>query len=233
MPTIRIIIADDHRLVRAGLRMLLAEIPGIVVLAEAADGNEALAACDIEAPDLVLMDIAMPNLGGLEALGELRKRHPGTRVLMLSMLASEEHVLQALRLGASGYLLKDAAPAELALAIEAVMRGDTWLSSAISRPVVDGYMARVATNSLGLRSPPDNKAAAGNAGKVEGGILTPRQQEVLRLLAEGKSTKEIAFLLDLSIKTIETHRAQVMERLDVHDLAGLVRYAIRNGIVAA
>ncbi len=230
MQTIRIIIADDHRLVRAGLRMLLAEMPGIVVLAEAADGNEALAACDSEAPDLVLMDIAMPNLGGLDALGELRKRHPGTRVLMLSMLASEEHVLQALRLGASGYLLKDAAPAELALAIEAVMRGETWLSSAISRPVVDGYMARVATNSLGFRAPPHNKAAAG---KVEGGVLTPRQQEVLRLLAEGKSTKEIAFLLDLSIKTIETHRAQIMERLDVHDLAGLVRYAVRNGIVAA
>jgi DNA-binding NarL/FixJ family response regulator len=230
MPTIRVIIADDHRLVRAGLCMLLAEMPGIVVLAEAADGNEALAACDSEAPDLVLMDIAMPNLGGLDALGELRKRHPGTRVLMLSMLASEEHVLQALRLGASGYLLKDAAPAELALAIEAVMRGETWLSSAISRPVVDGYMARVATNSLGFRAPPHNKAAAG---KVEGGVLTPRQQEVLRLLAEGKSTKEIAFLLDLSIKTIETHRAQIMERLDVHDLAGLVRYAVRNGIVAA
>lgn len=233
MPTIRIIIADDHRLVRAGLRMLLAEMPGIVVLAEAADGNEALAACDNEAPDLVLMDIAMPNLGGLDALGELRKRHPGTRVLMLSMLASEEHVLQALRLGASGYLLKDAAPAELALAIEAVMRGDTWLSSAISRPVVDGYMARVATNSLGFRSPPENKAAAGKAGNVEGGILTPRQQEVLRLLADGKSTKEIAFQLNLSIKTIETHRAQIMERLDVHDLAGLVRYAVRKGIVAA
>ncbi len=218
MPTIRVIIADDHRLVRAGLRMLLAEMPGIVVLAEAADGNEALAACDTQAPDLILLDIAMPNLGGLEALEELRKRHPDTRVLMLSMLASEEHVLQALRLGASGYLLKDAAPAELLLAIEAVMRGETWLSSAISRPVVDGYMARVSGSSP--------KKAADAA-------LTPRQQEVLRLLAEGRSTKEIAFQLELSIKTIETHRAQIMERLGVHDLAGLVRYAVRHGIVAA
>ncbi|MDQ5882265.1 MAG: hypothetical protein QG616_2097 [Pseudomonadota bacterium] len=224
MPTIRIVIADDHRLVRAGLCMLLAEMPGIVVLAEAADGREALAACDASEPDLVLMDIAMPNMGGLEALRELRDRHPATRVLMLSMLASEEHVLQALRLGAAGYLLKDAAPAELELAIGAVMRGETWLSSAISRPVVDGYMERVTGHP-------------GKGGKEHGpglsNVLTPRQQEVLRLLAEGRSTKEIAFQLELSIKTIETHRAQIMERLDVHDLAGLVRYAVRNGIIAA
>ena len=224
MPTIRIVIADDHRLVRAGLCMLLAEMPGIVVLAEAADGREALAACDASEPDLVLMDIAMPNMGGLEALRELRDRHPATRVLMLSMLASEEHVLQALRLGAAGYLLKDAAPAELELAIGAVMRGETWLSSAISRPVVVGYMERVTGHP-------------GKDGKERGpglnNVLTPRQQEVLRLLAEGRSTKEIAFQLELSIKTIETYRAQIMARLNVHDLAGLVRYAVRNGIIAA
>jgi DNA-binding NarL/FixJ family response regulator len=227
METVRIIIADDHRLLRAGLRMLLTEMPGVVVLAEAANGREALDACDASTPDLVLLDIAMPVLGGLDALRELKDKHPATRVLMLSMLDSEEHVLQALRLGASGYLLKDAAPAELALAIEAVMRGDTWLSSAISRPVVDGYMARVATSSLGFRARPDTLPTAG-----EGGILTPRQQEVLRLLAEGNSTKKIAFSLGLSIKTIETYRAQIMERLDVHDVAGLVRYAIRNGMVS-
>ena len=218
MPTIRVIIVDDHRLVRAGLRMLLTEMPGIAVLSEAADGHEALAACDTERPDLVLMDIAMPGMSGLEALRELKNRHPATRVLMLSMLASEEHVLQALRLGASGYLLKDAAPAELELAIGAVMRGETWLSSAISRPVVDGYMERV---------------GAGNSGNGTSQILTPRQQEVLRLLAEGRSTKEIAFQLELSIKTIETHRAQIMERLGLHDIAGLVRYAVRTGIVQA
>lgn len=218
MPTTRVIIVDDHRLVRAGLRMLLTEMPGIAVLSEAADGHEALAACDTERPDLVLMDIAMPGMSGLEALRELKNRHPTTRVLMLSMLASEEHVLQALRLGASGYLLKDAAPAELELAIGAVMRGETWLSSAISRPVVDGYMERV---------------GAGNSGNGTSQILTPRQQEVLRLLAEGRSTKEIAFQLELSIKTIETHRAQIMERLGLHDIAGLVRYAVRTGIVQA
>lgn len=222
MPGIRVVIADDHRLVRAGLHMLLAEMPGVTVEAEAADGNEALAACAACAPDLILMDVAMPDMGGLEALRELRARHPDTRVLMLSMLASEEHVLQALRLGAAGYLLKDAAPAELELAIGAVMRGETWLSSAISRPVVDGYMERVATGSRGFRPAPEAGAQT----------LTARQREVLRLLAEGRSTKEIAFQLELSIKTIETYRAQIMARLDVHDLAGLVRYAIRRGLVS-
>ena len=223
MPDIRIVLADDHRLVRAGLRMLLAEMPGVSVEAEASNGREALAACAGNPPDLVLMDIAMPEMGGLEALREIGARHPGTRVLMLSMLASEEHVLQALQSGASGYLLKDAAPAELELAIAAVMRGETWLSSAISRPVVDGYVARISSDP----------AATGSADAAPAAPLTPRQMEVLRLLAEGHSTKEIAYRLDLSIKTIETHRAQIMERLDVHDLAGLVRYAIRCGLIEA
>lgn len=212
--SIRLVIADDHQLVRAGLHMLLNEMSSVQVLAEASDGHEALAACAEHNPDLVLMDISMPGLGGLEALKKLQERQPGIRVLMLSMLSSEEHVLQALRLGASGYLLKDAAPAELELAIQAVMRGETWLSSAISKPVVDSYVARLSAHS----SLPDDP-------------LTLRQREVLRLLAEGKSTKEIAFALSLSVKTIETHRAQIMIRLDVHDLAGLVRYAIRNHLV--
>ena len=196
METVRVIIADDHRLLRAGLRMLLSEMPGVVVLAEAANGREALDACEASTPDLVLMDIAMPVLGGLDALCELKVKHPGIRVLMLSMLDSEEHVLHALRLGASGYLLKDSAPAE----------------------VVDGYVERV---------------MGGDSGSQRDQVLTPRQQEVLRLLAEGNSTKDIAFALSLSVKTIETHRAQIMERLEVHDLAGLVRYAIRSGVVSA
>lgn len=198
--------------------MLLSEMPGVVVLGEAVNGQEVLAACDASEPDLVLLDIAMPVLGGLDALRELKSRHPAIRVLMISMLDSEEHVLQALRLGASGYLLKDAAPAELELAIGAVMRGEIWLSSAISRPVVDGYVGRVMNSG---------------SGKTRSKILTPRQHEVLRLLAEGKSVKEIAFSLTLSIKTIETYRAQIMARLNVRDLAGLVRYAVRNGLVEA
>lgn len=224
MGTVRLIIADDHRLLRAGLRMLLSGMDGVVVPAEAADGREMLNACDANEPDLVLLDIAMPVLGGLDALHELKDRHPGVRVLMLSMLASEEHVLQALRLGAAGYLLKDAAPAELELAIQAVMRGETWLSLAISRPLADGYVARVATSSQGFPV----REAGGEGAHTR--LLTPRQMEVLRLLAEGRSSKQIGFSLALSVKTIETHRAQIMERLDVHDLAGLVRYAIRTGI---
>lgn len=213
--SVRLVIADDHRLVRAGLRMLVSEMDGVEVVAEAGDGLQAVALCVAERPDLVLMDIAMPALGGLDALAQLGQQCPEIRVLMLSMLASEEHVMQALRLGAAGYLLKDAAPAELDLAIRAVMRGETWLSSAISRPVVDGYMARVS-----------------GEGRDAEGPLTSRQREVLRLIAEGTSTKEIAFTLGLSVKTIEAHRTQIMERLDVHDLAGLVRYAIRSGLIS-
>lgn len=212
--TVRLLIVDDHRLVRAGLRLLLADQPGLTVIGEAAGGHEALAACDTDPPDLVLMDIAMPDGNGLDALAEIKACHPAVRVLILSMLASEEHVLQALRLGAAGYLLKDAAPAELVLAIEAALRGETWLSSAISRPVVDGYVARV------------------NARDDQGDDpLTPRQQQVLRLLAEGVSTRHIASRLGVSVKTIETHRAQIMARLDLHDLAALVRYAVRQGMI--
>jgi DNA-binding NarL/FixJ family response regulator len=219
MKPVRVLIADDHQLMRAGLRMLLAEMEpaggtgvGVNVVAEASDGASALILCDRLLPDLVLMDIAMPVLNGLDALQQLRSRHPQIRVLMLSMLASEEHVIRALRLGAAGYLLKDSAPAELELAIAAVMRGETWLSSPISHQVVEGYLTRTSAGE-----------------KLS--LLTPRQREVLRLLAEGKTAKEIAFTLTLSVKTIETHRTQIMERLDLHDLASLVRYAIKQGLI--
>lgn len=215
METIKVIIADDHQLLRAGLKKLLAEMPGVLVQAEVADGHAALLACAENQPDVVLMDVAMPGMGGLDALRELRVRYPDLRVLMLSMFDSAEHVLQALRLGAAGYLLKDAAPAELELAIKAVMRGETWLSSAVSRVVIDGYMAR--------------QEAASPAPT----ILTPRQQEILCLIAEGQSTKAIANTLALSVKTVETHRTQIMEKINVHDLAGLVRYAVRTGVIQA
>jgi DNA-binding NarL/FixJ family response regulator len=208
MSTLRILIADDHQLVRAGLKLLLTSSElDVDVVAEASNGLEALAACAALQPDLVLMDIAMPQMSGLDALQQLKVSHPNIRVLILSMFANEEHVIRALRLGAAGYLLKDSAPAELELAVRAMMRGETWLSSPISQQVVDGYLDR--TNPT---------------------PLTERQTEVLRLLAEGHSVKEIAFQLSLSIKTIETFRTQIMERLDVHDLAGLIRYAIRRGI---
>jgi DNA-binding NarL/FixJ family response regulator len=211
-PAARVLLVDDHALVRAGLRSLLQTIPGIEVVGEAGDGIEALAQIEAQRPQLVLMDIAMGGMNGLQALAVVRERHPEVKVLILSMHASEEYVLQAMRSGAAGYLLKDAATAELELALASVLRGETYLSPRVSRQVVEGYVHRVAAERPGED-------------------LTPRQREVLRMLAEGNSTKEIAFKLNLSVKTIETHRAQIMERLDIRELAGLVRYAVRVGLV--
>lgn len=211
-PAARVLLVDDHALVRAGLKSLLQNIEGIEVVGEAGDGIEALAQIEALRPELVLMDIAMGEMNGLQALAVVRERHPEVKVLILSMHASEEYVLQAMRSGAAGYLLKDAATAELELAVSSVLRGETYLSPRVSRQVVEGYVQRVTA----ARSGDD---------------LTPRQREVLRMLAEGKSTKEIAFQLHLSVKTIETHRAQIMERLEIRELAGLVRYAVRIGLV--
>jgi DNA-binding NarL/FixJ family response regulator len=214
----RIVLADDHQLLRAGLRLLLSGLPAIEIIGEAGDGLEVLTLCEALRPDIVLMDIAMPRMNGLDALEAIRQRGLAQHVIILSMLASEEHVLRALSLGAAGYVLKDAAPAELELAINAVLRGENWLSPPISRQVVDAYLARVSDNT---------KTAPRQALNA----LTPRQQEVLRLIAEGKSTKEIAFVLELSVKTIETYRTQIMEKLALQDIPGLVRYAIRHGII--
>lgn len=208
----RVLLVDDHALVRAGLRSLLLGIDGIEVVGEAGDGIDALAQVEALRPQLVLMDIAMGEMNGLQALAVVRERHPEIKVIILSMHASEEYVLQAMRSGAAGYLLKDAATAELELALASVLRGETYLSPRVSRQVVERYVQRVTAER-------------------PGDDLTPRQREVLRMLAEGKSTKEVAFQLHLSVKTIETHRAQIMERLDIHELAGLVRYAVRNGLV--
>lgn len=211
--TARVLIADDHRLVRAGLRALIADLPGFEVVGEAADGRQAVSEAARLQPDVLLLDIAMPGMSGLEALTELHRAQPELRAIILSMSASEEHVAHALRHGARGYLLKDSAPAELELALRAVMAGQTWLSPPVSKPVIDEYVQRVGSDTT-----------------TDG--LTPRQREVLKRIAEGASTKEIAFELDLSIKTIETYRSQIMERLGIQDIAGLVRYAIRQGIVA-
>ncbi|HEX4646999.1 MAG TPA: response regulator transcription factor [Verrucomicrobiae bacterium] len=213
MNRVRILLADDHTLMRAGIRSLLEKIPGVEVVGEAADGREALALVRAQLPNLVLMDIAMSGLNGLEATARVVKEFPQVRVIILSMHANEEYVVQTLRTGASGYLLKDAATAELELAILAVARGDTYLSPAISKRVIDDYLGRV----IGEKTPLDQ--------------LTPRQREILQLIAEGKSTKEIAFLLNVSIKTVETHRLQLMDRLGIHDIPGLVRHAMRLGLV--
>jgi len=212
MASLRVLLVDDHALVRAGIRSLLRDIEGIEVVGEAADGAEALAIAVRERPDAVLLDIAMKGMSGLETAARFRELHPGVKVLILSMHASEEYVLQALRAGVVGYLIKDSATAELELALRSVVRGETYLSPAISRQVVEGYVQRVG-------------AGAGDD------PLTPRQREVLKRVAEGRSTKEIAFDLGLSVKTIETHRAQIMERLGIRDVAGLVRYAMRTRLV--
>ena len=212
MAPLRVLLVDDHALVRAGMRSLLQDLPDVEVVAEAGDGAEALAAAERERPDVVLMDIAMKGMNGLEAAARLREGLPGVKVIILSMHTSEEYVLLALRAGAAAYLIKDSATSELELALKCVMRGETYLSPAISRQVVDGYVQRV-----GASAGPEP--------------LTPRQREVLKRIAEGRSTKEIAFELNLSVKTVETHRAQIMERLGIRDVAGLVRYAMRAGLV--
>ena len=211
-PAIRVVLADDHALVRAGMRSLLNGMSQVQVVGEAASGEEALELAASERPDVVLMDIAMKGMSGLEAAARMREQHAAVRVVILSMHAGEEYVLQALRAGAVGYLLKDAATGELELALRSVMRGESWFSPAVSRQVVEGYVQRV-------------------GGEAAAEVLTARQREVLRLVAGGKSTKEIAYDLTLSVKTVETHRAQIMERLGIRDVAGLVRYALRTGLV--
>lgn len=215
MTIVRVLLADDHTLVRAGLRKLLESIPGMEVVGEAGEGLELLELVEQLQPQMVLMDIAMPGLNGLEATGRLVKAWPEIRVLILSMHQNGEYVRQALRQGAAAYLLKDAAPLELELAIKAVLKGETYLSPAVSKGVVSDYVHRLRTDE----QPAD--------------ALTPRQREVLQLIAEGKSTKEIARHLDLSIKTVETHRTQLMKELDIHEIAGLVRFAIRAGLISA
>jgi DNA-binding NarL/FixJ family response regulator len=211
----RVLLADDHNLVRAGIRALLEAIPDLTIVGEAADGRTALELLGALEPDLALVDIAMPGLNGLELAERVARELPRTRLVILSMHGTPAHVAQALRAGVAGYLLKDAAAEELPLLLRAVARGETYLSPAISQQVVEGYLARKAP------------AAAGPAE-----ILTPRQREILQLVAEGKSTKEVAAALELSVKTVETHRAQIMDRLGIRDLAGLVRYAIRAGLVS-
>jgi DNA-binding NarL/FixJ family response regulator len=214
MNVTRVLLADDHGLVRAGIRALIEKIPNVEVVGEASNGRKALELVKSKLPNLVLMDIGMAELGGLEALPRIVKDFPGVKVIILSAHANEEYVIRALRSGASGYMLKDAATAELQLAIDSVAQDKTYLSPSISRTVIDSYLERVG----GQFSPLEQ--------------LTPRQREILQLIAEGKNTKEIAADLDVSVKTVESHRLQLMERLDIHEIAGLVRYAIRSGLVS-
>jgi DNA-binding NarL/FixJ family response regulator len=217
MPTeLKIVLADDHALVRGGIRSLLERLPGVRVIAEVSDGREAVAAVESLAPDIVVMDISMPGLNGIDAATRITRKHPGVRVLVLSMHAGGDYVLQALAAGAAGYLVKDAATTELALAVEAVRRGETYLSATLPKELLVRHLEQKANPRIEVIK-----------------SLTPRMREILQLIAEGKSSKEIAFLLNLSIKTIETHRMHLMARLDIHDVAGLVRYAVRQGMISS
>jgi DNA-binding NarL/FixJ family response regulator len=190
---------------------------------EAGDGQEALALLLETRPEIALVDIGMPGLNGLELAVRVAREVPGTRLVILSMHGTPAHVAQALRAGVSGYLLKDAAADELPLVLRAVMRGETYLSPAVSKQVVTGFLGRTSTSTASA-SPADGETPD---------VLTSRQREILQLVAEGKSTKEVAQMLSLSVKTVETHRAQIMDRLGIRDLAGLVRYAIRTGLVSS
>ena len=208
---LRIVVADDHTLVRAGLVTLMSRMPDVEIAGEVADGRAALKMVKELQPDIAILDISMPELNGLDAAEKLRHESPKTKVIILSMHANEEYVAQALKAGAAGYLLKDAATTELDMAIRVVAQGQFYLSPSISRQVVDTYL---------------------HGGPTGLDLLSPRQREILQLIAEGKSTREIAETLHLSVKTIETHRAQLMERLDIHDVAGLIKYALRKGLIS-
>ena len=213
MMTMRVLLADDHALVRQGIRSLLEKLDDIEVVGEVSDGREAVELSKTLQPDIVFMDIAMPGLNGLEAVTRVKKECPTTRVIMLSMHAGEEYFQQALDSGATGYLLKDADRVELELAIRTVIRGDTYLTPTVAKYAVDAYRQR----------------KEGEQGPLA--CLSSRQREILQLIAEGYANKEIAQRLDLSPRTVETHRAELMERLNIRDVPGLVKMALRTGLI--
>ncbi|MFH1003158.1 MAG: response regulator transcription factor [Chloroflexota bacterium] len=211
--SVRIIIADDHKIVRDGLRALLSGQDDMEVIAEAAEGREAVRLVRELSPDLVIMDITMPDLNGIEATRQISHHAPETRVLALSMHSDRRLVLEVLRAGASGYLLKDCAFDELAYAISAVLDNQKYLSPGIASIVIEDYVRQQAASPAAI-----------------GPLLTPREREVIQLLAEGKDTKEIASRLQVSTKTVETHRARLMSKLKIHSIAELTKYAIREGL---
>jgi DNA-binding NarL/FixJ family response regulator len=212
---VRVILADDHTLVRAGIRALLEKLPSIQVIGEAGDGREVLNLVETQRPDVILMDITMPGLNGLEAAVRVAEAFPKVRVIILSMHDSEEYYWRALKAGAAGYLLKMAAAAELATALRRVMEGEFYLSREISARL--GHK-RPAHQITGLKTPLEK--------------LTARQREILQMIAEGQNTKGIANILKLSPKTVEYHRVKLMHLLNVHDVTALVRIALREGLIS-
>jgi len=214
--SIRVLLADDHTLVRAGVRALLEKLPGVEVVGEASDGREVIGLIKTHLPDVVMMDISMPGLNGLQALARITRDYPKVRVIILSMHHNDEYVLQALKSGASGYLLKRAATAELPVALKSVVGGEIYLSREI--------------NSQFLKKFPLQQIARSHTPLEQ---LTSRQREILQLLAEGQTTKAIASILKVSDKTVEYHRAKLMAVLKIFDIPGLVRFALRTGLISA
>jgi DNA-binding NarL/FixJ family response regulator len=213
--SVKILLADDHKITRQGLRSLLEKEPDMEVVAEAEEGRTAVRLVRELLPDVVVMDVSMPDLNGMEATHQIVAEHPNVKVIALSIHSDNLFVSEMLKSGASGYLLKDCAFEELARAIHVVVDGKTYLSPAVSGVVVDDYLHRLARTE----SPSSE-------------VLTDREREVLQLIAEGKSTKQVALKLHISVKTVETHRRQIMSKLDIHTIAELTKYAIRKGLTS-
>jgi two-component system response regulator NreC len=213
---IHILLADDHHVIRAGLRLLLERENDFKVVGEAGDGREAVARAEAHQPDVVVLDVAMPNLNGIEAARQIQERVPRAAVIVLSMHSDESYVLRALKSGARGYLLKDSAEADLIAAVRAVSQGKAFFSPSISRMLVDDYMRQMKEKDV----------------EDSYELLTAREREILQLVAEGKSTKEVANLLNLSPYTVETHRSNLFEKLNIHSLPELILYAVRKGVIS-
>ena len=216
MNPVRILLADDHTVMRNGLRLLLERQPHLQVVGEAADGRQAVALCETVNPDVVVMDIAMPNLNGIEAARQIVNRNPRTAIAILSMHSDESYVIRALKAGARAYLLKDSAEADLLAAVRALTDGKAFFSPAISKILVEDYMRQ-----LESRGAEDTYE-----------LLTNREREILQLLAEGRTNKEVANMLNLSLYTVETHRAHILQKLNLHSVPELILYAVRKGIIA-
>jgi len=215
MTPLRILVADDHTLVRQGLRKIVESQPGWVVVGEAGDGRDAVQQTMDLQPDVVIMDIAMPRLNGVEAVQQIERRNPNARVLVLSMYSDEAYVTRAVRAGAAGYLLKDSADVDLIQAVSAVSEGKSFFSPAVARVLLDEYVRQLAERGIADRFD----------------TLSEREREVFQLIAEGHSNKEVATMLHISPTTVETHRAHIMEKLDLHSTADIVLCAVRKGIV--
>jgi DNA-binding NarL/FixJ family response regulator len=215
MPEFRILLADDHSIVRKGLRSILEEDTSLEVVGEASNGREAVELCEALQPHIIVMDVSMPQLNGLEAASQVQKVASGTRVIMLSMYRDETYLLRALTVGARGYLLKDAAEEEILPAVRAVIRGNTYFSPSISETLLDDHVRYL--QKRGLQDSYD--------------LLTEREREVLQLLAEGRSNKEVAHVLNVSLSTVETHRTNMMQKLNLHSAAEIVLYAVRKKLI--